>query len=553
MKLDRRRALLGMTSALLLPRAAAADLRDQPFANEVFAHGIASGDPGPDSVVLWTRISAAEREVEVGWSLAADPGMQNILARGSVMTSATRDHTVKVLARGLPPGRVLYYRFETAGAESPTGRTRTLPTGRLDQLVVAVASCSNYPFGQFNGYQAIADDPDVDVVVHLGDYLYEYDENGYGGDDGRRLGRIHWPRHETVTLGDYRLRHAQYKSDPGSLAMHAMHPLIPTWDDHESTNNPWTGGAQNHQAGEGDWLDRRSVSLRAYYEWMPVREPGIGQPPEERRLHFAFGDLASLYAVESRHSARSEPVDFGAHRETLTSPAAAADFYANVVGEKRRRIISTADERFLARGLADAVEAGRPWRILANQTILANVVSPRLDDAEFASATQGIDESSRGLLDGLTRLGELRLPSNMDAWDGYPAARERLYRLAADAGVRDLLVVTGDTHVFWQNRLVDGSGRPAGLELGTSAITSPRGFTQLGARGTTRYDQLLAAQNDSVDWVDGRHRGFIRLTLHREGARAEYVALSTIDTRNFDTRIVRSVDISRRSGTLDYS
>ncbi|MEO1582090.1 MAG: alkaline phosphatase D family protein, partial [Pseudomonadota bacterium] len=506
-----------------------------------------------DSVVLWTRVSGQSGEVAVDWSVATDPGMRNTVTQGTVHTSEIRDYTVKVIPEGLPEGTQLYYRFVVGGVVSPVGRTRTLPTGEVDSLVIAVASCSNYPFGRFNGYQAIAEDADVDIVVHLGDYIYEYDENGYGADAGRALGRVHEPRHETVALSDYRIRHAQYKSDSGSLAMHAMHPLIATWDDHESANNPWSGGAQNHQDGEGEWIDRRSISLRAYYEWMPVREAGVGESRESRRAHFRFGDLASLYAVETRHMARSEQIDLGAHDDSLTSPEAAAEFYKRVVGDESREMMSQSDETFLAEGLKASVEAGQPWRVLANQTILARVVAAPLNDPVFLEATESLEGWLADYARSLIRVGELEIPANMDAWDGYPAARERLYALAAEAGARDLLVVTGDTHVFWQNRLNTEAGEPAGLELGTSGISSPRGLYELGDAANNRHDELLVETNDSVEWMDGRYRGFVKLTLEREKARAEFVGLSTIETRSFDTKVIRSVNIVRRDGRLDYA
>lgn len=552
MKLNRRQAVVSVTSALLLQKASASDQLFK-FANAVFAHGVASGDPAGDSVVLWTRVSGQSGEVTVSWRISESPEMRRPITSGTATTSAVQDYTVKVLPEGLPSGRVLYYQFDAAGISSPVGRTRTLPTGRVDQLVLAVVSCSNYPFGCFNGYQAIADDPDVDLVVHLGDYVYEYGEDGYGGETGRQLGRVHAPRHETVTLDDYRERHAQYKRDPGSLAMHARHPLVPTWDDHESANNPWSGGAQNHQPEEGAWPDRRSISLRAYLEWMPVREPALGEPAESRRGHFRYGDLASVFAVETRHMGRSEQIDLGDHEDELETRESAAVFYQTVVGAAERSMISETDAAFLRAGLSASVSEGQPWRILANQTILANVISPKLDDPAFQAAVETPDELTERLLGALTKLGEVALPANMDAWDGYPAARERLYRDAAAAGARDLLVITGDTHVFWQNRLFDQAGNAAGLELGTSGISSPRAFRELGDAATARFDALTAAQNDSVEWTDGGHRGYIKLTLDRESARAAFVGLSTIEGRVFSTEVVRTVHIVHRDGTIDYA
>ena len=326
MKINRREAVLGMSSSLLVGGCATTSLNPDGYSNEVFAHGVASGDPGTTSVVLWTRVSGSQGNVPVLWAVADNPDFRRPVATGSLTTNADRDYTAKAVATGLEPGKRYYYRFRASGTESPTGRTRTLPIGRVDKLVIAAVSCSNYPFGYFNAYEAVADDPEVDVVVHLGDYIYEYSEDGYGGEAGKRLGRIHDPRHEMVSLEDYRRRHAQYKTDRGSLAMHAMHPLIHTWDDHESTNNPWKDGAQNHQPEEGDWEARRARSLQAYYEWMPSREPS-DRRPEERWDHFKFGDLASLYTLESRHTARSEQINLADYREQMTSPEAAQEIY----------------------------------------------------------------------------------------------------------------------------------------------------------------------------------------------------------------------------------
>ena len=548
--LTRRQALLGVSSSLLLPAGCATN--DQPLANEVFAHGVASGDPDATSVVLWTRVSGANGPIEVRWTLSETRDLGRIVGQGRVTTDADRDFTVKVIPGNLVPGRTYYFLFEAAGARSPIGRTLTLPDAGLDELTLAVASCSNYPFGFFNGYEAIADDPDVDVVVHLGDYIYEYDEDGYGAAAGKRLGRIHSPTHEIVSLADYRMRHAQYKADPGSLAMHAQHPLIHTWDDHESTNNPWRGGAQNHQPEEGDWLQRRADSFRAYYEWMPVRDPeGL---PQNLWRHYKFGDLASLITLESRHTARSEQIELSQYSERMTDPASASVVYNEVVGAEDRQMISAEQEVFVGEALKESIAAGRPWRLIGNQTIMAEVIAADLrNDPVFERIPPELSESAAGLLDMLTNLGALGIAGNMDAWDGYPAARERLYRIAREAGASDLLVITGDTHVFWANELTSRAGFAMGVELGTSAITSPRGFYQLGAEATERYDQLLAAQNQSVEWVDGRYRGFIKLTLTPERARAEYIAISDIESQNYSLDTLRVANIVHDDGSLRYA
>ena len=284
--LTRRQMLSGLSASLLLPVGLRVPSVSGSPGNP-FQHGVASGDPEQSSTVLWTRLTTTAKSVECGWEVAQTPQFDNILQRGSLATGPQRDHTIKVVVAGLTPGATYYYRFRAGQHTSPTGRTRTLADGTLESLGLAVASCSNFPFGYFNAYEAIARDESVEFVLHLGDYLYEYGPDGYGGGIGAQLGRQHNPPREMVSLADYRQRHAQYKADPQSRAMHAAHPLIPLWDDHESTNNPWLGGAENHQpAAEGSWQTRRSVSLQAWYEWMPVREPASDEDPR--------GLLASL-------------------------------------------------------------------------------------------------------------------------------------------------------------------------------------------------------------------------------------------------------------------
>lgn len=550
MKINRRQTVVGLTSALLLPAAHGA--ARPAAASTVFAHGVASGDPAMTSVVLWTRVSGQSGPVDVKWSISSDPDMRRIAASGTASTDAGRDYTVKVVPDGLFAGTTYFYSFEAAGTRSPIGRTRTLPGFSLDRLGIAIASCSHYGFGHFNAYEAIARDPNIDIVIHLGDYIYEYGENGYGGATGRSLGRAPAPRHETVSLQDYRTRHAQYKADPGSRAMHAAHPLIATWDDHESANNPWRGGAQNHQPGEGDWSERRAVSLQAFYEWMPVREPDGGRSREQRWEHFRFGNLASVIALETRHTGRSEEIDLDRHADRLTDPAAARRFFDEVVGAEERRMLSAKMEQFLRAELSESVKSGRRWRIIANQTRLAPVIMPDVDDARFRKFARRAPPGHRATLDKFARYGELGIPKNMDAWDGYPAARERFYRIAAEAGARDLLVITGDTHEFWQNRLADAAGVPMGVELGTTGITSPRGNPELGEPILTRLSELITERNDSVIWTDGRFQGYIRLTLTPGHAQADYIAVSTVHSTDYKVRSVRSVLIVSDGDTLAY-
>lgn len=551
-RISRRQAIIGVSSTLLLPACSSTRSRRDEWSNSVFAHGVASGDPDEQSVVIWTRITTAANTVEVEWQLADDPGFGQIRGSGKLTTGAERDHTVKVIVGGLQPGRAYYYRFVAEGRESPTGQTRTLPTGHVEQLVFAIASCSNFPFGFFNAYEVIAEDDGIDFVVHLGDYIYEYDENGYGGETGRRIGRVHEPRHEIVSLDDYRTRHAQYKSDAGSLAMHARHPLIAIWDDHESANNPWMEGAQNHQPEEGDWGTRRAASLKAWYEWMPVRDPAFGRRPEQYWRHFRFGDLASLITLESRHTGRSEQIEWG-DVSRFVSPAEAQAFYDEVVGADDRNYLSAQMEDFFARSLAESVRAGRRWRIIGNQSVMAKWVMPHLDDPWFDDLLASLEGPARRTLGGYMRLGELGVTGDLDAWGGYPVARERFYRLARNAGAEDLLVISGDSHGYWANALHDDEGRSMGIELGTTGITSPRSVLELGPETLRRFDERMTATNEEIVWTEGRYRGFIRLTVDHDGGRADYVTVTNIESREYDTQVIRSARIATVDGSLRFA
>jgi alkaline phosphatase D len=552
-KFTRREALIGVSSTMLLPVVyPQAGMALDAASDDRYLHGVASGDPDATSVVIWTRVGNADGQTDVGWRVATDDNFRKVIARGQYRTDASRDYTVKVVVDELIPGQEYFYQFDVDGIRSPTGRTRTLPAGHVDRLVLAVATCSNYPFGYFNAYEVIADDPTIDLVVHLGDYIYEYGPDGYGGATGRRLGRNHEPPHEALTLADYRQRHAQYKTDSSSKAMHARHPLIVIWDDHESANNPWMGGAANHQDGEGDWAARRAGSLQAFYEWLPIRDPQDSGTREAYWRHYRFGDLASLITLESRHTGRSIQIEIDDYLDHIKSKADAQQFIDTVIGAPDRTLLSSEMEQFLADELAESVRANRRWRIIGNQSVMARRTAPDLNDPFFAALRNELVGDAANMLAGLTQLGSLGLPVDLDSWNGYPAARESFYEISKAAGARDLLVLAGDSHSYWQNALYDAAGEAMGVELGATGITSPRSLLDLGKEGLKHFDELNAASNPEVLWTDGRHRGFIRLEIDHAGVRADFVAVTNVESRIYNTQIVRSVHIESRDGTLRY-
>ncbi len=564
-----------------------------------FDFGVASGDPTPTGVLLWTRVTPRfDGETEVNWQVARDPEFGRVVAQGTTSTSAARDYTVKVEVEGLAPGESYFYRFTSLQAVSQVGRTKTLPVGELGRFVFGVCSCSNYPAGYFNAYKLMAQTDSIDAVLHLGDYIYEYPKNGYASQDSRRLQRESLPGHETVSLADYRARHAQYKSDPDLQDVHARHPFIVTWDDHESTNDSWTGGAQNHDESEGDWVTRRDAAVQAYYEWMPIREP---EKRDRTAIYRAFelGDLATLVMLETRMSARTEqasalndmtwqsmdfdfsdpdnPVPLHVGRPdtldpalvktiplpfdvTQTPPKAVVDFAriqamqpdnmpegfsflpdmdafrAEVLAHPDRRLIDDAQRDFISATLEASTRAGKPWQVIGNQALMAQIAAPNLVD-EMTAEEVGRLPSYLAPQIGFTRFGP---PLSTDMWDGYDAERQWLTDAFREAGATPV-VVSGDSHAAWAVDVLDPrTRRTAALEIGTTSISSP-GYTEsLGISGD-RITPLLMEKNPNVRYSEVEHRGFATLTLTPDGADVDFHVVDTVASRRFQSRVTNSM------------
>lgn len=392
----------------------------------------------------------------------------------------------------------------------------------------------------------------------LADYIYEYGADGWGGDIGRQIGRVHEPAHEILSLADYRQRHAQYKTDPGAQAMHAAHPLIACWDDHESANNPWTGGAENHQPeNEGSWEDRRTASIRAYYEWMPVREPEWLEHKGRTRMQFwrsySFGDLASMVTLETRHTARARQVDYLEYADRIKSKADAAWLRDEIIGKPGRRILSEAMEAELSETLRASVEGGQPWRLIGNPMPIARMPVPNLVGAGVLPDPANDPEASFAAK-ALAWKGKWNLPFYTDTWDGYGWARERLYELSRDAGASDLIFLTGDSHSFWANHLLDAKGKPAGIELGTSGISSPGDFISsgFGRDLSEKLDRAFTRYVDEVAWTDNMHNGYVRLDLQPRTAAASFVAVDTVLSPQYRVETLLRFPISRQDGHLSF-
>lgn len=557
-------ATLGwITTALMLPVLALnkndAKAEEFQLSNDVFQHGVASGDPQQNSVVLWTRVTTMKGQETVNWEIAKDNDFQEIVERGMAKANQSADHTVKVIPQNLEAGATYYYRFHLNGTYSGIGRTKTLTEGKLDHLGIALASCSNFAWGYFNAYDAIAKDEQVDFVLHTGDYIYEYGTDGWGGDHSVAINRAHNPAHEIVTLDDYRKRHAQYKADRGSLAMHAAHSLLVCWDDHESANNPWIGGAENHQPEtEGEWSVRLAASLQAYYEWMPIRDPKPGRTREEFWRSYVFGDLLTLVTLESRHTARGKQVDYLDYAESIQSKTDAEAFMRDVIGDPDRKMISEAMEQELETSLSASVKKEQPWRIIGNPCPIARMLVPDVEKLGVDPSRLNSGERTPNVptaADALFWKGRFNLPFYTDTWDGYPAAREKFYDLCKSVGASDLLVLTGDSHSFWANKLYDQGGHSMGIEIGTAGISSPGDFVNSGWDDETsrKLDKIFVDQLDEVIWTDNMHQGYVRVHLSHEEAKVDFIAMSNILTESYEPKLLRSDVLRHDKGSIDFT
>jgi alkaline phosphatase D len=524
-------------------------------AKGAFVHGVASGDPKVDGVVIWTRVSPEDgaEAVPVSWQIAEDAALSRIVKSGALTTTAARDFTVKVEVEGLAPGTRYFYRFMSGDAHSPLGRTKTLPVGRVEELRFAAMSCSNYPFGYFNAYDHIGRRDDLDAIIHLGDYIYEYGPDGYGAEVGKTLGREHSPAREIVSLADYRERHAQYKSDPASQRMHAAHPLIAIWDDHETTNNSFDGGAQNHNPdkGEGDWEERKAAALQAYFEWMPMREPQSGRSRDALYKDYQFGDLLTLNAIETRLTARTRQMEYSDIVPMLKTPEDIARFRREMLNDPARLLLGKVQLDYLQSSFERSVKGKTLWRAVANQVVMAEIIAPDLTpyaDAPFVAEIEKEWPQVRAFI----AFSAFGLPLNLDAWDGYPAARERFYTVAQNAGVRDLIVLTGDTHEYWANDLFRADGTKMGVELGTTAITSPGGSSYLG-EAAGDYSLLMRRDNKMVRYHDPDAKGYIELTIGRERSQTRFVSVDNILRPQYEAFVSASFDLVKKGGSVEFA
>ena len=539
--LDRRSLLKGgMLGAGLVGAPLSARLNSDASG---FTHGIASGEPGPDRVLLWTRY-AATQDTRLDFQVSDSIDFATAASAGSVTASADNDWCCKAWAEGLEPGRWYYYRFTAPdGSHSDIGRTRTLPVGKTDTFRMAVFSCSNIGFGWFNAYAHAAADGGFDCALHLGDYFYEYGPGTYPSNAEAQPGRMLFPASETVALSDYRLRYATYRADADLRRLHQLYPMISGWDDHESSNDSWEGGAQNHQPDtEGEWSVRKAAAARAYREWMPVSD--------EPWAAYEVGDLATLFRLETRLTARAEQFSIGKILAGKTSPEdAMAALVAFRDGDYRgadRELLGMRQQGWLADGLKRSASAGKPWQVLVQQVLIGRL----------ASATSLTDNLPADLPDFVRQrilagamASRAELPLNMDAWDGYPAARGRVFEAALAANA-NLVSLAGDTHNAWAFDL-DHGGEKVGVEFGGHSVTSPGFETYLTHLDPRDVERAIVAHNRQLKWMDGSHRGYMAVELTPGSASSEYRFLSSVREKGAGVVSTKRITTLAGSRTLE--
>jgi len=424
--------------------------------------------------------------MDVRWQIATDERLTQVVSRGTAPAASERDFTVKVDAGNLRPGRTYFYAFDAGGERSPVGRTKTLPERGTRQIRLGQVSCSNYPTGYFNVYRCLANRPDLDAVVHLGDYIYEFATTQYVD---RSIDRPVLPPGELITLQDYRTRYAIYRSDIDLQEVHRQHPFIVVWDDHESANDAWSGGAGNHNDGEGDWKTRQLAAYRAYLEWLPIRESSGAGIRLFRR--FSFGDLADLIMLDTR----------GLRDRQVRGTDAAA------LADPRRTLLGAEQEAWLFDTLKGSQGAGTRWRVLGQQILFSPLTPPGTP------------------------------VRRADVWDGYPAARDRVFDLLVRERISDVAILTGDIHSSWAldvprdpwsgYNAATGSGSLA-VELVAPAVSSPPMFSSAAQREMAQTLRPLAGH---LKFLEGDSRGYVLLDIGPGRLQADWYLVPTVTER----------------------
>ncbi|EOG1475610.1 alkaline phosphatase [Vibrio parahaemolyticus] len=517
-----------------------------------FEHGVASGDPTQTQVIIWTRVTTAASYVDVSWQVASDMEFSNVVQSGVFTTDTGRDFTVKVDVQNLNANSQYYYRFMVGEMMSEVGQTQTLPEDGVEKASMAVVSCANYPAGYFHVYREILNQHEqspFDVVLHLGDYIYEYGAGDYASEDAAALGREPSKGTECITLDDYRKRYAQYRQDADLQALHAKLPMIAVWDDHELANDTWKNGAENHQDDEGSFIDRRAAAAAAWTEWLPVRENTFSNMLIYRQ--FSFGNLVNLMMLDTRLVGRDKPLDYF----SLSVPTMEA--IGGLVAQSRsadRELLGTEQLAWL---MNEFNTHDAKWNVLGQQVLMSRMELPSsVMTAMFQLFTSTEEKKTEALLAVNTAItgyladpsaDPISLPYNLDAWDGYYVEREKVYQLAK-ASSGNFVCLAGDTHNAWASELKDVSNNPIGVEFATSSVSSPglEEYLALDPVAIAQMEYTLPHLVSELQWADIKQRGFMRVTFTADAAQSTWYLVSTIKDKKYQ---VTTKSASTTNGT----
>ena len=480
-----------------------------------FEHGVASGDPTKNKIILWTKITKTSKNtINVNWQISDNKNFSNLINLGTAKSYSYNDFSVKVDAK-IPDkycGNEIYYRFYVDNIFSITGTTKTLPKNDPSNFNIAICSCSNYPGGFFNAYKEIANDNNIDLVLHLGDYLYEYEKDGYATEDSKRMNRVVEPQHEIVTLDDYRKRHALYKRDEDLQLLHSKKAMVAVWDDHEFTNDSWKYGAENHSYDEGLFSTRKANAVKAYYEWMPIRE---SKSKLKIWRKFEIGSLFQLFMLDTRSIYRDEQLNLDNYinKDKFDVSRFKKDLF------KKRDLVGQEQFKWLDENLDNNFK----WSIIGQQVLVAPTVLPEI----FSK----IDKSKiPEYLHKYIKIAGMNIPYNTDSWDGYPNEREKLYKVLSKS--QSNVVLTGDTHNSWISNLYNKYNKFIAVEIATPAISSPNTVDTFGSI-TKDIDSDFVKSNKHLKWTNGSNKGFVKLMIRRDNIKAKFQYVSTVKSRNY--------------------
>ena len=479
-----------------------------------FNHGVASGDPTHSNIIIWTKITKnTNLKIDVNWQISNKKDFSNVISNGKTKSHSYNNFTVKIDAK-IPlkyNAESLYYRFFVNNNFSPVGTTKTLPISNPDKFNLAFCSCSNYPAGFFNAYREMALDDDIDLVLHLCDYLYEYGADGYATEDAKKLNRVVDPISEIVSLDDYRRRHALYKSDKDLQLLHSQKPMIPVWDDHEFANDSWKNGAENHSYDEGYFATRKANALKAYYEWMPIRESNSKLKIWRK---FEIGTLFQLFMLDTRSIYRDKQLNLDNYfkNNTFNKKQYIKDL------QKKRNLVGTEQFKWLDKN----INKNFKWSVIGQQILLSPTVLPKI----FSE----LDKNSfPKYLHKYLKIGGMNIPYNTDSWDGYPKERDKLLKILSKA--QSSIVLTGDTHNSWISNLFTNNNF-IGVEIAAPSISSPNSV-DIFKSITKDIDKDFIKHNKNLKWTNGTGKGFVKLAIDTNQIEAKFMYVSSIKSKQY--------------------